>query len=166
MTLTLAGTTPVNFTLGTSPATFYVSGGLTLNSTLNIAAGPGFGPGAYTLFSYAGTFSGTPLIGLKPAGFNYSLFNSGSQLTLVVTSTNGTIPSFSIKSIQFLTPDALALSWEAIPGQGYEVQSKDALGQSGWAVLGSVTNMTTVGRFTNTGVSAVPQRFYRVRSLP
>jgi hypothetical protein len=164
--LTLPGTTPVNFTLGTGPATLYVMGGLTLNSTLNILPGPGFGAGAYTLFSYTGPFSGTPVLGSKPAGFNYALLNSGGQLTLVVTSNNAIVPPFSIKSLQFLAPDAVALSWTAIPGQVYQVQSLDDLGQSTWAVQGTVTNSSNLGWFTNFGVSSFPQRFYRLMALP
>jgi hypothetical protein len=96
--LTLSATTPVNFGLGTIPATVVVAGGLTLNSTLNISDGGGFGAGTYTLFSYNTGFglSGTPVLGTKPAGYNYSLDTStAGQVNLIVTSTNGTAPTIT-----------------------------------------------------------------------
>ena len=46
---------------------------MSLNSTLNITGGGGFGPGTYTLFTYTGSLSGTPVLGTRPAGYNCSL---------------------------------------------------------------------------------------------
>lgn len=92
--LTLGSTEVVNFNLGGSPATIGVNGGLTLNSpTLNIATNAGFGAGTYTLFDYtSGSLSGTPVLGVTPPGFNYTLTNDpvALQVNLLVTSTNVT----------------------------------------------------------------------------
>ena len=74
--LTLTGTTPVNFTLGTNAAQIAVTGNLTLNSTLNLTSGAGFAPGTNTLFTYTGSFSGSPLLGATPVtghAYLYSL---------------------------------------------------------------------------------------------
>jgi polygalacturonase len=98
--LTLPGTTPVNFALGTTPTTIGTRGSLNTSSTLNITDGGGFGPGTYTLFTYNGTLTGTPVLGTKPAGYNYSLdtTSTAGQVNLVVTSTNpvsGTAPAIT-----------------------------------------------------------------------
>jgi len=83
--LTLGSTAPVNFTLGSSVAKATATGNLTLNNTLNVTNGPGFGVGTYTLFNYSGTFSGSPTLGATPPGYNYSLTNGGGNVNLVVT---------------------------------------------------------------------------------
>ncbi len=85
--LTLSGSTVVNFILGTNNinvAHIRLTGNLSLNSTLNIAADLGFGTGAYTLFTYSGSFSGTPTLGSTPAGYNYSITNPPGQVQLLV----------------------------------------------------------------------------------
>ena len=83
--LTLGSTTPVNFTLGTNAAKAAATGNLTLNDALNVTNGPGFGAGVYTLFNYAGSFSGSPTLGATPPGYNYALTNGAGKVNLVVT---------------------------------------------------------------------------------
>jgi hypothetical protein len=85
--LTLPGSSVVNFTLGTNITKVAATGNLTLNSTLNIAAGDGFGAGAYTLFTYGGSLSGNPVLGTTPAGYpgyTYSITNPPGQVQLLV----------------------------------------------------------------------------------
>jgi polygalacturonase len=83
----LSAASVVNFLLGSNNAAVAVSGNLTLNSTLNITNGSGFGPGTYTLFTYSGSLSGTPLLGAQPPGYNCSLnTNTAKQISLVVGS--------------------------------------------------------------------------------
>jgi polygalacturonase len=83
----LSAAKAVNFLLGSNNAAVAVSGNLTLNSTLNITNGSGFGPGTYTLFTYSGSLSGTPLLGAQPPGYNCSLnTNTAKQISLVVGS--------------------------------------------------------------------------------
>ncbi len=83
--LTLAGTTPVNFTLGSNTTQVAVSGNLTLNSVLNITNGAGFGLGTNVLFTYTGSLSGTPSLGVTPANFSYRLDTAtAGQIQLIV----------------------------------------------------------------------------------
>ncbi len=82
--LTVPGSTVFNFTLGTNSAEVTAQGNLTLNNTLNISAGGGFGAGTYTLFTYAGSFFGTPVLGTTPPGFTYSLTNPPGLIQLLV----------------------------------------------------------------------------------
>jgi polygalacturonase len=64
--LSLPGGSAVNFALGTNTARVAATGSLTLNSTLNLSGAGGFGPGNYTLFTYNGSLSGTPVLGATP----------------------------------------------------------------------------------------------------
>jgi hypothetical protein len=87
--LTLPNTTVVNFVLGTNNvnvAHVLTTGSLTLNSTLNVAADNGFSAGTYTLFSYTGSFSGTPVLGTTPVipGYTYSITNPPGLIQLLV----------------------------------------------------------------------------------
>jgi hypothetical protein len=91
--LALPGSSVVNFVLGTNTAGVVVAGNLTLDSTLNITNGGGFGAGTYTLFTYNGTLTGTPLLGAQPPGCNCSLStNTARQVNLLVSSTNSSSP--------------------------------------------------------------------------
>jgi len=84
----LAAATPINFTLGTNTTKVAVTGNLSLNNTLNITNGAGFAPGTNTLFTYTGSFSGTPVLGTTPNlhSYTYSLkTNVVGQVNLVVT---------------------------------------------------------------------------------
>lgn len=87
--LTLPGSTVVNFVLGTNDvnvAHVLTTGSLTLNSTLNFAADTGFSAGTYTLFSYTGSFSGTPVLGTTPVipGYTYGITNPPGLVQLLV----------------------------------------------------------------------------------
>ena len=67
--LALPSAAPVNFTLGTNAATVAVTGNLTLDSTINITAGPGFTNANYTLFTYTGSLIWQAALGVTPTGF-------------------------------------------------------------------------------------------------
>ena len=83
--LNLPASTPISFALGTNPTTLAVSSNLTLNSTLDIKTGSGFGNGTYTLFTYGGALSGQPLLGTTPAGYTCTLdTNIPKQVNLQV----------------------------------------------------------------------------------
>ena len=84
--LTAPAATVFNFTLGTNNTEVTAQGNLTVNNTLNISAGAGFGPGTYTLFAYAGSFFGTPVLGVTPPGYNYTITNPPGLIQLLVQS--------------------------------------------------------------------------------
>ncbi|WP_280278920.1 autotransporter-associated beta strand repeat-containing protein [Sphingomonas sp. CBMAI 2297] len=90
--LTLASGSVIDVTLSQPPATalFAVSGDLTLDGTLNIAAQPSFGAGVYRLFSYGGALTDNGLVlgtvtGIGTAGLSVQTGNIG-QVNLVSTS--------------------------------------------------------------------------------
>ncbi|MFO1476684.1 MAG: glycosyl hydrolase family 28 protein [Verrucomicrobiota bacterium] len=84
--LNLAGTSALNFVLGTNKSQIKSTGNLTLSSTLNLAAGTGFSNGTYTVLSYSGKLTGNPVLGSNPGGsYTYTLqTNVAGQVNIVV----------------------------------------------------------------------------------
>jgi hypothetical protein len=109
--LNLPASSQLNFTLGTNAATLVVRSNLVLNSTINIAAGPGFTNGVYTLFTYGNGLSwGPPTLGTIPSG-NYAYAfdtNTPGQVNLSVQPAVSLAPvSLTLQS----TANQLNLSW-------------------------------------------------------
>ncbi len=163
--LTLPGSSIVNFTLGTNSARIAATGSLTLNSTLNIGAGDGFGAGTYTLFSYVGSLSGSPTLGTTPAGFNYSLTNPPGQLQLLVQSPLPPSPP-SFGSISN-TGGGLVMSGTGGTTNGtfyVLVSTNIALPLNQWTpVATNVFDASGHFIFTNAISSNSPQAFYRLQ---
>jgi len=92
--LVLGDGSTMNFELGTVSDSVNVTGDLTFGGTLNLTNLPGFGVGAYTLFTYGGQLSlGHLTFGTKPAGYNYSINTStAGAVKLIVAPT--TPPQF------------------------------------------------------------------------
>ena len=63
-----------------------VSGALTLDGTLNVSAGVGYGAGVYRIFNFTGTLTNNGLeLGALPAGFSYGVQTSvANQVNLLV----------------------------------------------------------------------------------
>lgn len=90
-TITLGGlilnsTSKLAFELGTVSDLIAVQNDLTLDGILDITAGPGFGVGVYTLFTYGGTLDNQGLtLGAVPAGFLAALdFSTAGAVKLTV----------------------------------------------------------------------------------
>ncbi|HTS19892.1 MAG TPA: hypothetical protein VMP11_20115 [Verrucomicrobiae bacterium] len=98
----------MNFDLGTLSDSVYVGANLSLNGTLNINNVGGFGPGTYTLFTYAGSLNYLGLtIGSAPIGPTYSISTSTvGQVNLIVT--GGASDSFTTWQNHYFTPTELA----------------------------------------------------------
>ena len=160
--LTVPAATVFNFTLGTNIAEVTAQGNLTVNNTLNIAAGNGFGPGTYTLFAYAGSFSGTPVLGTTPPGYNYSITNPPGLIQLLVQSPLPPAPPVfgSISA----TPNGLVMSGSGGTTNGTYyvlVSTNVALPRNQWAPV--ATNLFDGSGnfiFTNAINPNNPQTFY------
>jgi hypothetical protein len=75
----------LEFELGTVGDRLVVSGALILNATINVTNAAGFGPGVYTLVTYSGSRSGTPVLGTMPDGFAGEIdLATAGQVKLVV----------------------------------------------------------------------------------
>ncbi|MDB6018834.1 MAG: hypothetical protein JWR19_3323 [Pedosphaera sp.] len=62
---------------------------------------------------------------------------------------------------------SFVIAWQAVPGNQYQVQSRNAIGEAAWQNLGAVvTATTTTATQTDDSTPTVPQRFYRVLLLP
>jgi polygalacturonase len=160
--LTVPDGTVFNFTLGTNIAEVTAQGNLTVNDTLNIAAGDGFGAGTYTLFSYAGSFFGTPVLGSTPPGYNYTITNPPGLIQLLVqSSTPPTPPVFGSISA---APGGLVMSGSGgtTNGSFYVLASTNvALPRNQWTPVG--TNLFDASGnfiFTNAINPNSPQTFY------
>jgi hypothetical protein len=156
--LTLPGSSVVNFGLGSSNTVVAVSGSLGLNSTLNVAAGGGFGVGNYTLFTYTGGLSGNPVLGTTPPGYFYQLnTNTPNQVNLqVLTTAAATLGSPTISS-----NGQFGFSVVEVPGLRYAIQQSSNLVD--WLpVLTNIAPFSVVD--TNTPLA--PRRFYRAVYLP
>jgi polygalacturonase len=135
--LTLPSGTPVNFLLGTNPATVAVSGNLTLDSTINVTNAAGFTTADYTLFTYTGSLAGQPVLGTTPTGFPgyaYGLSTSTHGKVMLVVSAPGNNGATALQA--------------ALPGQTIQTN----------AGTGSVTGTPaaqTVGAPFNVVVNAV-----------
>jgi len=64
------------------------------------------------------------------------------------------------------SPGTLALTWLAIPGQTYAVQSTTNLAETNWVVLDSAITATNSTMTITNAVSAGRQQFYRVVLVP
>jgi len=160
--LTLASTTPVNFTLGTNAAKIAATGNLTLNNNaLNIAAGDGFGAGTYTLFTYTGSRSGSPTLGTTPAGYTCQLdTGTAGQVNLIVTSSGGA-PAAPTGLTATAGNAQVALTWDASSGAtSYNVKRATVSGTE------SVTNATvTTTNYTDMQVTNGTTYYYVVSAV-
>jgi polygalacturonase len=84
--LSLSGAMPLNYLVGTNPATLVVKGSLKSGGLVNVIAGSGFTNGTYTLITNTGSLSGNlPSLGTTPPGYVCFLSNNISgQINLIV----------------------------------------------------------------------------------
>jgi Glycosyl hydrolases family 28 len=93
--LTLTAASPLNYFVGTNPASLVIKGNLTLGGIVNVTAGPGFTDGTYTLMTYSGSLSGSlPTLGTTPSGHFCSLSSAtANQINLIVSPPPPGIPT-------------------------------------------------------------------------
>jgi hypothetical protein len=155
----LPASSVVSFALGTNNATIAVSGNLSLSSTLNITSGGGFGPGTYTLFAYTGSLTGSPILGSKPAGYNFSLdTNTPKQVNLTVMPTNA---AATLSSPALSSNGQFGFSVTGYSGLRYAVLASTNLVD--WLPL--LTNASPFA-FSDPDTLLFPKRFYRALYLP
>jgi polygalacturonase len=73
---------------------------------------------------------------------------------------------FQIQSVRFDNPDQVVLTWDTVDGNVYQVLSQDDMTLAVWVTNATVTASGTSASWTNSGVSGVTQRFYRVVNIP
>ncbi len=88
--LTFGTSAVLDYDLGISSDSVTVNGNLALGGTLNINDAGGFGPGSYTLFTYAGTLSsGTLTVGTTPNGSLTYVINTNTTGLVILQVTGG-----------------------------------------------------------------------------
>jgi len=109
-------------------------------------------------YGTARIFSGTVD---EAAIFNAAL--SAAQIQQIYNDTLTTAPVF-----QAITQNhgALSLTWSALAGRNYQLQSRPVLNQGGWTNLGATVNATNSAATASDVAGPDPQRFYRVLLLP
>lgn len=101
--------------------------------------------------------------------------NAGTNYQVIVTSPSGSVTS-SVAGVSLQLPPitpaytasngVYAFTWNAIPGQAYQLQSATNLAAPAWADLGSPVTATSNTVFATDVLGADGQRFYRVRLWP
>ena len=158
--LTLNDSSVLQFALGTNSDRVVVSGALFLTGQLQVTNAPGFGAGAYTLFTCGGSLTFDNLVlASAPAGYNYSFnTNTPGVVKLIVAPT--TPPSFGNVS---LSGGSLTMSGSnGVPlGNYYVLLSSNLLN---WTPL-ATNQFDGTGNFvfTTNVIPGWPQNFFRLQ---
>lgn len=137
--------TVFDFALGTNASTVTVDGALAFdNAVVNVTNAPGFGAGAYPLFTYTGSESGNVVLGSAPTNFACALTNTMGQIRLIVSSAGPSREPVNLASSDH--GGSLQLSWpEDHIGWYLEIQTNSAskgLGTN-WSVLAGSSSTNT-----------------------
>jgi fibronectin-binding autotransporter adhesin len=159
--LGLDNASTLQFQLGANGGQVAVTGDLTLGGTLNVAAASGFGPGAYTLFTYGGALSvGTLSLGILPAGYNYTINTSvQGQVNLIVT-------PLAFGNIQMVSGGLVISGSGGMTNAVYYVLSATNLAAplNAWTCIATNTfDASGNFNFTNVFNPGVPRRYYRLQ---
>jgi hypothetical protein len=85
---------------------------------------------------------------------------------VVKISPQSAVLPFQITSAVKPATDQFVLTWQSISGQNYQVQSKDLLTAAIWNSNATVMATGASTSWTNSGLSTITQRFYRVVATP
>jgi autotransporter-associated beta strand protein len=154
----------LKFDLGTNSDRLVAGGDLTLGGTLAISNAGGFGPGIYTLMTYAGELTaGTLLVTTAPSGYDYTIStNIPGQIHLIVMPPPPPPAAPSGLAATTISASQIDLTW-----------SDNSTNESSFRIERSPDNVnfsqiaTTAAGVTNysdTGLSAGTTYFYRVRA--
>jgi hypothetical protein len=75
-------------------------------------------------------------------------------------------PPFRITAARSLSGTQFTLTWDSVANQNYQIQSKDALGPGPWTTNATLTAGGISASYTNSGLTGVAHRFYRVVATP
>lgn len=89
-----------------------------------------------------------------------------SEFKVVKISPASAVTPFRITSVGMPAANQVALTWDSVSAQQYQVQSKDNLSSVTWSTNATVTATAASTSWTNTGLGAISQRYYRVVATP
>jgi hypothetical protein len=70
--------------------------------------------------------------------------------------------NFPITVVDKINSNSARLKWNTVAGQNYQIQYKANLGDPAWTPIETVTATTTTLTWTNTGLTGIGERIYRV----
>lgn len=154
-----------NFAIGTENDQIVVSNNLDLSGTLNIAPLAGVTAGAYTLFTYGGSFQLGSVSIVGPPGFKYTL-NTGTagEVKVVLTSNP---PSFTSPS--FNSGNITLNGTSGFPNHTFYIIASTNLTRpmSQWAIV-ATNQFDGVGNFSlNSATNPnTPEQYYSIKLGP
>jgi hypothetical protein len=74
--------------------------------------------------------------------------------------------NFPITVVDKFNSSSTRLKWNTIAGQNYQIQYRSNLTDINWTPIETITATTTTLTWTNTGLTGITQRFYRVVNTP
>ena len=133
--------------------------------------------GTWTNFDTSATFTNFSYQAVDTSGSNYHRFDS-----FMIRFDTGTTPTdlfivkefkvevlplnFPITVMDKFNVDSTRLKWNTIANQKYQVQCKTNLTDPAWSPIETLTATTTTITWTNTGLTGIGQRFYRIANTP
>lgn len=88
------------------------------------------------------------------------------QFKVELVSLSPSIAPFPITAQEFIASDQFRITWDSVADQVYQVQSCDSLGTGIWTTNATVTAVGVSTSWTNSGVSVISERYYRVVNTP
>ncbi len=171
-----AGPTLTNYT-GFQPNTVYtLVWSVQRFATSNVLAASLSG-GSFTNLDNNQTFTNFTYQAIDASGSNYHRFDSfmmrfdtasiPTDLFIVNELKVEILPlNFPITVVDKFNDDSTRLKWNTIAGQNYQIQYKANLTDPAWTAIETVMATTTTLTWTNTGLTGIGQRFYRVVNTP
>ena len=158
--LTLNDGSILQFALGATSDSVFVSSDLFLTGQLRITNAPGFGAGSYTLFSCGGALTFDQLVlASAPAGYNYS-FNTNTPGVVKLVVAPLTPPNFS--SVNVNSGNLTLHGSNGIPLGNYFVQQSSNL--LNWIIVATNQFDANGGfNFATNAPAGSPQNFFRLQ---
>lgn len=115
--------------------------------------------------------------GARDNGWENPISTGGGNRTFSINSVvqtnayyyNDENPNFKATSVQRVDADSVAVSWQSFPNRGainpggvYQVDSRRSLTGGSWVSNATVNSTASLTTFTNTGLAATNQQFYRI----
>jgi hypothetical protein len=94
--------------------------------------------------------------------------NAGTHAAIFAVSgvATVTLTPFLITSVKSPNPDQLVLTWNSVAGHTYQVQSENSPTIATWSTNATILATGSSTTYTNTGLTGVSRKFYRVVGFP
>jgi len=89
-----------------------------------------------------------------------------TRLLVEVVTLQVSVPPFSISAIERLDASNVKVTWNSVANASYHIISRDSLSTGSWVTNATIAATGASTSYTNTGIGAISQRFYRVIGLP